>query len=109
MSLLQLQFGRVLDGDNAFALRDEAGKHIQQSGFARTRTPRDYDVQPGPHGLVHDLKHLRGIGAFGEQVLGGEGRGAEAAYGENGAIDGQRRHDHVDARAIWEPRIANRG
>ena len=63
---------------------------------------RDYDVQPGLHRLPHDLEHLRGIGAFGEQVLGGERRGTEAAYGENGAIHGQRRYDHVDARAIGQ-------
>jgi hypothetical protein len=37
MRLLQLQFGRVFDGDNALLRRDKEGERVEQGGFAGAR------------------------------------------------------------------------
>ena len=42
------------------------------------------------------------------QVLGGEGVGGELADGQDGAVDGQRRHDGVDARPVGQPGVDHR-
>ncbi|MCY1546522.1 hypothetical protein D9M68_825230 [compost metagenome] len=34
VGLRQLQLGRILDRDDAFVIRDEAGQHVQQRGLA---------------------------------------------------------------------------
>ena len=45
MRLLQLQFGRVLDGDHAFGGIDHARHGVHQSRFTRAGAARDDDVQ----------------------------------------------------------------
>ena len=45
--LLQLQFGRVLDRDDALVVRDEARQRVEQRRLAGTGTAGDDDVQPG--------------------------------------------------------------
>ena len=39
MWLLQLQFGGVFAGDDAFVGRDVTGQTVEQGGFARPGTP----------------------------------------------------------------------
>ena len=43
--LVQLQFGRVLDRDDALALRDEAGQHVEERRLAGAGAAADQHVQ----------------------------------------------------------------
>ena len=43
--LLELQFGRVFDGDDAVGIRNVAGEHVQQGGLSGAGSARDQDVQ----------------------------------------------------------------
>ena len=44
--LLQAEFGRVLDGDDALARVDHLRQGVEHGGLARTGTARDDDVHP---------------------------------------------------------------
>ena len=108
MRLLQLQFGRVLAGDDALVLFDEAGEAVEQSGLARTGTAGDQDVGAD---ATEDAQHF---GAFGrnravlDQLRQRQLVFLELTDGERGAVDGQRRGDDVDARAIGQAGVADR-
>ena len=54
--LLQLQFGGVFDGDDAFVCGNEGGQNVEQGGLAGARAAGDDDVQPG---LDAGVKHAR--------------------------------------------------
>ncbi|MNZ19912.1 hypothetical protein D3C78_369500 [compost metagenome] len=49
MGLLQLQLGRVLDGDDALVVRNETGQHIEHGGLAAAGAAGYQHVQPPPH------------------------------------------------------------
>ena len=44
--LMELQFGRVFDGDNSFAIGNVGGQHVQKCRFAGAGTAGNQDVQP---------------------------------------------------------------
>ena len=46
MGLLQLQLGRVLDGDDPLVVRNEAGQDIEHGGLAGAGTAGDEHVEP---------------------------------------------------------------
>ena len=58
MGVVEPQFGRVFDREDALAVGDEVGQHVEQGGFARTSAAGDDDVlafmdaqlQEGHHG-----------------------------------------------------------
>ena len=50
MILLELELGRVLDGDDPLAVRNERREHVQQRRLPRPGATTDDDVEPGPHG-----------------------------------------------------------
>ncbi len=45
--LLELQFGGVFDGDDAFGVRNVSGEHIQQRGFAGAGSAGDQNDSGG--------------------------------------------------------------
>ena len=53
--LVELQFGRVFDGDDAFAIGDEGGQHVEQRGFTGAGAARDQNVEPRFHAAVQQL------------------------------------------------------
>ena len=57
--LLQLQFGRVFDGDDALLARDEAGERVEQGGFAGAGSARDDDVQARLHARLPAVPSCR--------------------------------------------------
>ncbi len=63
MLLLQQQFSGVLDGHDAFGIRNEAGKHIQQSCFAGASAAGDQNIQASLHHGGKQLQH-----GFGERL-----------------------------------------
>ena len=70
--LLQLQLGRVLDGDDALAGGDESGKNIKQGGLAGASAARHHDVQAGFHRFLQHIQHDRRELAIGKQIVGGQ-------------------------------------
>ena len=57
--LLQLQFGRVLAGDDALVRVDIVGQAVQQGRLAGTGAARDHDVAAHPADDLEDLRALR--------------------------------------------------
>ena len=77
--LLQLQFGGVLDGDDAFVVRDEARQRVEQRRLAATGAAGDDDVEPGLDARLHQHGHFRRERLVVEQVFELERIGAETA------------------------------
>src|SRR6202008_4002729 len=100
MLLLDLEFGGVFDGDDALVGRDEAGEHVEQRGLTGACTTRDDDIETGFDGALEQLHHGRRERAYAEEIFRAERRAAEAADGDERAVDRERRNDDVDARAI---------
>ena len=69
VALLQMQFGRVLDGDDALFLGDEARERVQHRGLAGAGTAGDHDVQPRFHAAAQEIQHAGGEGLVLEQVF----------------------------------------
>ena len=57
--LLQLQFGRVFDRDDAVRVGNEAGERVQQRRLTRAGTAGDDDVQAGLDGPFQQHHHFR--------------------------------------------------
>src|SRR5262245_3234445 len=55
--LVQLQFGGVLDGDDALAFRDETREHVQKRRLAGARASADQHVQAAPYAVLEELEH----------------------------------------------------
>ena len=106
--LLQLQFGRVLAGDDALVVVDVAGEAIEQRGLARAGAAGDDGVDPATADHLEDLGTGRGDRPEVDELLERELVLLELADGERRAVDGERRHDDVDARAVGQPRVADR-
>ena len=87
--LLELEFGGVLDGDDALVLRDQPGEGVEQRGLAGARGAGDDDVEAGP-----DERRRAAISMCSssepsaDQLVQGVGAG-EAADGEGGAGQGR--------------------
>ena len=59
MRLLQLQFGRVLDRDDALAAVDHARQRVEQRRLARAGAAGDQDVEPAARGDLQHRRHRR--------------------------------------------------
>src|SRR5690349_5831454 len=57
--LPQLQFGRILDRDDTFIIRDETGHDIEQGRFSGSSSTRDEDVQSGLNDGLQEFTDLR--------------------------------------------------
>ncbi len=104
MALLEPEFGGVLDGDDAFAVGDQAGEGVEQGGLAGAGGAGDDDVEPGADQPGQQQEHPLVQGAQADHLVEGVGAG-EAADGEGGAGQGERRDDDVDALAGGEPGV----
>src|SRR6266576_1497463 len=109
VSLLQLQFCRILDRDNALLRGDITGEHIQQRGLARARPARDYDVETCRYSRLQESKHPRSQGLIGEQVFFSHGHPSKTPDGKMRAVDGKRWKNHVDSRSVGESSVDHRG
>ena len=106
--LLELQLDGVLDGDDALVVGDEGGQHVEQGGLAGAGAAGDDDVQLRLDAGVQQLGHLRGERAELDEVADASAGPCELADGERGAVDGQRRDDGVDARAVRQAGVDHR-
>ena len=103
-----LQFGGVLDGDDALVVRDERREVVQQRRLARARAADDQDVQAGLHAGLEEVHHLRRAGLEADVVVPGDRIAAEPPDGHARPVDRQRRNDRVDAGAVGESGVDHR-
>ena len=108
VALPQHQLGGVLDGDDPLAFRDEAGEHVQQRRLAGAGAAADDDVQPAGDGRDHEVEHRAGQRLAIDQVGAAQAIGPEPADREARAVEGERRDDGVDARAVGQPGVHHR-
>lgn len=108
MGLLELQFRRVFAGDHAFIMFDEAGHAVQKGRLAGAGAARNQRVDPA---VADNLKHFRAFGrnrSEAHEIGNPELVFLEFTNGESGAVDRERRRDHVDAASVGQARVANR-
>ena len=108
MRLLQLQFGGVLDGDQALLLRDERRQRVEHRGLAGAGAARDDRGDARLHGGGQQLGHLRLDRADLDQLVQVERLLGELADRDQRAVDADRPHRDVDARAVEQARVAER-
>ncbi len=106
--LLKLKLGRVLDRDDALAVRNEAGQRIEQRRFTGAGAAGDDHVEAGLDAAFEQHHHLRREGLEVEQVFELERVGAEAANRNRGAVERQRRNDRVHTAAVRQAGIDHR-
>src|SRR5690606_21021849 len=106
--LLQLQLRRVFAGDDALSRIDEGGQRIEQRRLARAGTAGDQHVTAAGADDLKDFRAGRGDRAELNEIAELQLVFFELTNGERRAIDGQRRHDDVDARTVRQARVADR-
>ena len=102
MLLVELQLGRVLDGDDAVLHRDEAGQHVQERRLAGAGATDDDDVGLGQHGRLEEAERGLIAGAEPDQVLNLVRVARELTDREQWSVEGQRADDCVDTGAVSE-------
>src|SRR5260370_40811200 len=75
--LLKLQFRGVLNGDQALALRNELGEHIQERSLTGARASGDKNADAGPDRRLQNFQHLRGDTVGCQQLPGSQWRRSE--------------------------------
>ena len=106
--LAQLKLGRVLDRDDAVAVGDERRQHVQQRRLAGAGTAADQDVELGRDAVAQELEHVRRERLEADEVFGLQAFGRKTANREQRTVDGERRNDRVDARAVRQARVDHR-
>ncbi len=96
MAMIELQFGGVLDGDDALAGRDEIRQHVQAGGLARSGATGDDDVAALLDADAQELGHAGGQGAEIEHVGHLQVTPREFSDGECRTFQRQRCDDCVD-------------
>ena len=80
--LLELQFGRVLNGHDTVRIGNEARQRVEKRRFARARAAGDDDVQSGLDRAFQQHDHFRREGLVVEQVFQLQRIGAESPDGK---------------------------
>jgi len=108
MGMAQLQFGYVLDGDQAFMGVDQLAEDIEQRGFTGTGTTADQDIAALAHRLLKELIDRLVDGLHGHQVAALQHVLAKFPDRQARAIQGNGRNDRVDPAAIGQACIDHR-
>ena len=106
--LLEPQLGRVLDRRHPLVGGDEGREGVEQRRLAAAGAARDDDVDPGLDAGREELDHLRRDRLVRIRSSTRSGLAPEPADREQGAVQGQRRDDRVDAAAVGEPGVDHR-
>ena len=89
-------------------IRDETRHHVQERRLAGARAAADDRVQPRLHARGEEVEHRPRERPVADQVVGFQALLGKTANREQRAVDGQRRNDRVDARAVGKPRVHHR-
>src|SRR5207302_9050476 len=100
--LMQLQLGRVLDGDDALVDRNEARAHIEQRRLSGAGPAGHDDVRTRQDARLDERGGLLRHGAEPDQVADLVWILAELSNREQRAVERHRRYARVDARAIQQ-------
>src|SRR3954466_16202636 len=106
--LLKLEFGGVFAGDDTFVVVDVLSETIQQRGLAGAGTAGNQNVGPTAADDLENVRALRRDRAELDELIQRQLVFLELADRKRRAVERQRRHDGVDARAIGETRVADR-
>ncbi len=106
--LLQLQFGRVFDGDDAFFSVNERRERVEQRRLTGAGPAGDDDVQLRLDARFEQLHHAWRERFALDQVGGHQLVGGKSADREQRPVDRKRRNDRVDARSVREARVDHR-
>ena len=108
MRLLQLQFGCVFAGDDAFVVIDIICQAVQQRSFTGARTAGNQYVGSASTDDLQNLRAFRRDSAEFHKLVECQLVLLEFTNGKCRAVDGQRRHNGVNARAVGKTRVADR-
>ncbi len=108
MGLLQLEFGGVLDGDDALAGVDHARERVEQRRLAGAGAAGDDDVQAAVRDDFQEARKLTRHAAVRHEAREFEHAPGELSNGKAGALETERRDDHVDAAAVRQSRVEHR-
>ncbi len=107
--LLQLQLGRVLDGDDPLIGRDVGGEDVEQGGLAGAGAAGDHDVQAGLDTGGERTRQIVGVRVLNSSRSSiAQALGAKAPDRQDRAVDRQRRDDGVDPRAVRQAGVDHR-
>ena len=105
VALLELKLSRVLDGDDALGVRNEARQNVEQRRFTATRSSGNDDIGAPLDGSLEECRHSVGDRPVFDQVAHLQGRRAETSNGYRGTFEGDRRDNRVDARTVFETSV----
>ena len=105
MLLVQLQLGRILDGDDALVDRDETRADVEKSRLAGTRATGHQDVRAREHACLDERGGFLGHGAEPDEVGNLIRVLAELSNRENGTVERDRRYRRVDAGSVEQARV----
>ena len=105
VGLLQTELGGVLNRDDALFGRNERRQRIEQGGLAAAGAAGNQNVHAGAHAGGQEIHHFQGNGFLGHQVCGQDRMHAKAPNRNQGAIQGQRRNNRIDAAAVGQSAI----
>jgi hypothetical protein len=105
MKLLQLQFGSVLNGDQALFAGDEAGQGVKKGGLAGAGTAGDDQRNPAAHRRLQQFGHRRAQRADVDQAIDVEWPFGELANRHQRPVDRDRADGDVDARTVRQARV----
>ena len=108
MRLLQLQFGRVFDGDQALLVRDEGRQRVEHRGLAGAGAAGNDRGHARLHGGGKQFRHLRAQRADFDELVQVERFLGKFSDRDQRTIDADRAHGDVHARAIEQARVAKR-
>ena len=107
--LLELQLGRVLDGDDALVVRDERRQAVEQRRLAGAGAAGDQDVEPRPApSRAAGPRMLRRERSERDQVVASSAGRGRSGGSRARAVERQRRDDGVDARAVRQAGVDHR-
>ena len=106
--LLQLQFGGVLDGDQALLLRDEGRERVEHRGLAGAGAAGNDGRDARPHRRRQHFGHLRADRVVLDQLVQVERLLGEFSDRDQRPVDADRAHRDVDAGAVEQARVAQR-
>ena len=106
--VIDLQLGRVLDGDHALVVRDEARDDVEARGLAGPGAAGDQDVHSTQDGSLQELRHRGAEAALAREVVHSKHRVLELPDRQRRTVNGGGPDDRVDAAPIRKPRVDHR-
>ena len=107
--LVELQFGRVFNRHDAFAIGNVGRQHVQETSFFRRRYRRKSKYSGGPSRIRQASSSIGAVKVLiCDQIVRHQAIAAETPDGEAGPVHGQRRNNGVHARAVGQTRVHHR-